>query len=66
MIEEMFLWSAICSAKTTNATGAYATAIVPIYAPLSSPKAPNAVRNVKSGNAKNVPKVTPFSTSAEK
>ena len=29
MMEEMFLWSAMCSAKTTNATGMYATATVP-------------------------------------
>jgi hypothetical protein len=28
MMEERFLWSAMCSAKTTNATGTYATAMV--------------------------------------
>ena len=37
MMEERFLWSAMCSAKTTNATGTYATAIVPMYAPTPSP-----------------------------
>ena len=29
IIVDKFLWSAICSANTTNATGIYATAIVP-------------------------------------
>ena len=28
IMEEIFLWSAICSANTTNATGIYAKAIV--------------------------------------
>ena len=39
MMEEMFLWSARCSANTTNATGIYATAMVPMYAPMLLPSA---------------------------
>ena len=54
MMEEMFLWSAICSANTTNATGMYATAIVPIYAPILPPAGssspPNISRKVNPGS----------------
>ena len=66
MMEEMFLWSAICSANTTNATGTYATAIVPRYAGLNSAKPPRAVRKVNSGSAMKVESETPSAQSAVK
>ena len=49
MIEDRFLWSAICSANTTNATGMYATATVPKYDQLKSLNPLNALINVKLG-----------------
>ena len=64
MMEEMFLWSAICSAKTTNATGTYAAKIVPTYVPESSVKPPSAVTNVNEGTAKNVERPTPSAVRA--
>ena len=50
--DERFLWSAICSANTTNATGTYATATVRIYFPSTALKPFAAARNEKSGTAK--------------
>ena len=49
MIEERFLWSAMCSANTTKATGTYATAMFPTYAQLSSLKPSNALRKENFG-----------------
>ena len=64
IMEEIFLWSAMCSANTTNATGTYAAKTVPIYPGLISLNAPSALKNVNCGTWKNVPSPTPFSTSA--
>ena len=54
MIEEMFLWSAMCSAKTTKATGMYAIAIDATYEPSSSEKPPFLIasKEVNLGTAK--------------
>ena len=53
MTEERFLWSAMCSANTTNATGMYATATVAIYCGLTCFMSVKAFANVKSGIEKN-------------
>ena len=54
MIDEMFLWSAMCSANTTKATGTYAIAIDAMYEPSSSEKPPFfiASKDVNLGTAK--------------
>ena len=48
IIDEMFLWSAICSANTTNDTGMYKSAIFATPAPVNALLV-FACKNVKSG-----------------